>query len=79
MHGVVESTWVLYCKQCFFSANAVLESGTLVRVCACVDALCVSALRQEPSTVVTSMCLEKSADHEYRLGPYLLKNYNEVL
>lgn len=62
-----------------FSANAVLESGTLVRGCACVDALCVSALRQELSTVVASMCLEQSADHRYRVGPYLLKNCNEVL
>lgn len=62
-----------------FSANAVLESGTLVRGCACVDALCVSALRQEPSAVVASMCLEKSADHKYRVGPYLFNNYSEVL
>ena len=62
-----------------FSSSAVLESGTLVRGCACVDALCVSALRQEPSAIVASMCLEKSADHKYRVGPYLLMNCNEVL
>jgi len=47
--------------------------------CACVDVLCVSALRQELSTVVASMCLVKSADDKYRVGPYLLKNCNEVL
>lgn len=62
-----------------FSASADFESGTLVRGCACVDALCVSALRQEQSTVAASMCLEKGADHKYRVGPYLLKNCNEVL
>ena len=62
-----------------FSASAVLESGTPVRGCACVDVLCVSASRQELSTVVASMCLVKSADYKYRVDPYLLKNCNEVL